>query len=93
MIPTKVFTSHSSLDRVFTDSLVKVLLRHGIPVWYSPVNILVAQEWHNEIGQALDGCDWFLVVLSPNATKHPKESRWWVKHEVIHAINEARLEG
>lgn len=31
-----------------------------------------AQEWHDEIGAALDRCDWFPVVLSPQSVA----SRW-----------------
>jgi len=44
-----------------------------------------AREWHDEIGEALKRCDWFLIVLSPASTR----SRW-VKHELIYALQANR---
>jgi len=59
--------------------------RHGIPVWYSETNIVGAQEWHDEIGEALGRCDWFLLILSPDSIKST-----WVKNELIFALNHHR---
>ena len=67
MLPNEVFLSHSDVDRPFAASLVEVLRRHGVPVWYSPTDILGAQQWHDEIGAALRRCDWFVLILSPNS--------------------------
>ena len=61
MMPQEVFLSHASADRAFADRVADVLRRHGIPVWYSPTNILGAQQWHDEIGAALKRCDWWVV--------------------------------
>jgi hypothetical protein len=36
---------------------------------YSRTNLVGAQQWHDEIGAALQCCDWFAIVLSPNAGK------------------------
>ncbi len=58
-----------------------------MPVWYSQTNIVGAQQWHDEIGRALQRCDWFVVVLSPSSVK----SRW-VKHELVYALNDPRYE-
>ena len=66
-MPNEVFVSHSSMDRPFVNRLVDVLRRHGVPVWYSEANIQGAQQWHDEIGAALRRCDWFVLVLSPDA--------------------------
>jgi len=82
MPPKEVFLSHSNSDRNFADSLSKTLRKHGIPIWYSQTNILGAQQWHDEIGEALKRCDWFIVILSP----HSVESMW-VKREVMFALN------
>ena len=41
-----------------------------------------ADQWHDEIGQALDRCDWFLVIVSPNALKS-----MWVKRELTYALS------
>lgn len=74
MRPAEVFLSHSGEDRQFGDELAVVLGRHGVPVWYSATNIQGAQQWHDEIGSALERCDWFLVVLSPASVQS-----MWVK--------------
>ncbi len=74
MLPTEVFLSHSSRDRDAASRIAEMLRPHGIPVWFSPVNILGAQQWHDEIGAALRRCDWFIVLLSPDAV-----SSKWVK--------------
>ena len=85
--PLEVFLSHSSRDRAFADKLAETLRRHGVPVWYSETNIVGAQQWHDEIGKALSRCNWFLLVLSPAATK----SRW-VKRELFCALEDARYD-
>ena len=87
MIPNEAFLSHSSLDPGFVADLVHMLRRHGIPVWYSQTNIMGAQQWHDEIGAALRRCDWFLLVLSPNAV-----ASMWVKRELIFALQQNRFE-
>lgn len=87
-MPDEVFLSHSSKDRSFAEDLVRTLRRHGIPVWYSETNIRGAQQWHDEIGQALGRCDWFVLVLSPDAVA----SRW-VKRELLYALQHDRFEG
>jgi hypothetical protein len=85
--PKEVFLSHASADRKFVDQLAEVLRNHGIPVWYSTTNILGAQQWHDEIGKALQRCDWFLVVLSPRAVVSK-----WVKREILFALTDNRFE-
>jgi hypothetical protein len=87
MLPQEVFLSHSSADGAFALRLTEILRRHGIAVWYSPTNILGAQQWHDEIGAALDRCDWFLLVLSPNAVES-----MWVKRELSYALQQRRFE-
>jgi hypothetical protein len=87
MLPQEVFLSHSSVDEEFAVRLAETLRRHGIPVWYSPTNILGAQQWHDEIGAALDRCDWFLLILSPNAVES-----MWVKRELSYALQQRRFE-
>ncbi len=86
--PEEVFLSHSSRDRAFVGKLAEALINHAVPVWYSATNIMGAQQWHDEIGLALARCDWFVLVLSPNAVRSN-----WVKHEFTFALNEDRFEG
>jgi len=86
MPPKEVFLSHSSLDRDFADSIAETLRKHGIPVWYSQTNILGAQQWHDEIGEALKRCDWFVVILTENSVRST-----WVKREVMFVLNDNRF--
>jgi hypothetical protein len=86
--PKELFLSHAHADRRFVNRLVAVLRSHGIPYWYSKTHLIGAQQWHDEIGRALDRCDWFLIVLSPKATKSE-----WVKRELVYVLNEKRYRG
>ena len=79
----EVFLSHASQDHGTAVRLRKFLVAHGIPVWFSPHHIRGAQQWLDEIGQALDRCDWLVVVLTPAAV-----ASVWVKREVGFALNE-----
>jgi hypothetical protein len=83
--PTELFISHSSKNRRFVRKMAAVLRDHGVPVWHSEVNIQGAQQWHDEIGEALDRCDWFVVVGSP-----PAITSEWVRHETVYAIQDPR---
>jgi len=87
-LPNEVFLSHSNLDREFATDLADVLRRHGIPVWYSTTNIVGAQQWHDEIGDALRRCDWFLLILSPDSVEST-----WVKRELMFALQQSRFVG
>ncbi len=82
----EVFLSHSHHDRAFVLPLVDILRRHGIPLWYSGTDIIPAQQWHDEIGAALQRCDWFMIVLSPDALQS-----LWVKRELHYALQQERL--
>jgi hypothetical protein len=86
-LPQEVFLSHSANDRQFVNELANAMRRHGIPVWYSQTNILGAQQWHDEIGEALQRCDWFAVVLSPSSVES-----LWVKRELLKALEQRRFE-
>jgi len=84
--PKEVFLSHSSGDRDFADRIARLLRRHGVPVWYSSTELLGAHLWHDEIGAALDRCDWFVLLLSPDSIKS-----MWVKRELYYALEQERL--
>lgn len=87
MLPNEIFLSHSSHDHPFVDSVAALLRAHGLPVWYSKTNIIGARQWHDEIGTALQRCDWFVVILSPNATES-----MWVKRELMFVLQQERFE-
>jgi hypothetical protein len=87
VLPTELFVPHAHEDRAFASQIAEILRRHGIPVWYSPDQIVGAQQWHDEIGRALARCDWFLPILSPRAV----ESKW-MKLELLYALQDDRYE-
>ena len=64
--------------------IADVLTAHGVAHFYGPAHLRGAAEWHDEIGRALARCDWFVVLLSPDATKSA-----WVKHELLYALDKA----
>ena len=84
-LPNEVFLSHSSADRAFANRIAEILRRHGIAVWFSQTDIIGAQQWHDQIGNALKRCDWFVLLLSPNSVRSD-----WVKRELLFALNEHR---
>lgn len=81
-VPREVFVSHAHQDAAEALPIIEMLRRHGVPAWYAPHQILGAQQWHDEIGSALQRCDWLLLLLSP----HSVQSRW-VKFELLHALS------
>ena len=81
MIPKEVFLSHSSANLPIAISVANTLRNHGVPVWFSPTNIMSAEQWHDEIGKALRRCDWFLILISNAAIKST-----WVKRELHYAL-------
>jgi hypothetical protein len=84
----EVFISHAVKDRAFVRRLLAVLKKNGVRYWISDTHIPGAAEWHDEIGRALKRCDWFLIVLSPNAVKSV-----WVKRELMYALQPNRYKG
>jgi hypothetical protein len=83
--PREIFLSHSSDNRAEADLMAKVLLAHGLKVWYSQTHIAGAVQWHDEIGKALKRCDWFILLLSRASVKSD-----WVKSELLYALNQPR---
>lgn len=85
-LPNEAFLSHSSANDKFVTDLSEVLQQYHVPFWYSKVNIRGAQQWHDEIGEALNRCDWFLLVLSPESV-----NSMWVKRELVYALEQNRF--
>lgn len=87
MPPLEVFLSHASADYVMAERLVALLRGHGVSTFYSQSNLLGAQQWQDEILKALQRCDWFLVLLSPDAI-----GSMWVRRETALALCDKRFE-
>ena len=86
--PKEAFLSHSSSNTAFASRIATVLEDYKVRTFYSKKHIVGAQEWHDEIGAALKRCNWFLLILSPQAIKSK-----WVKHELIYALQQDRYKG
>ncbi len=87
MIPQEVFLSHATPDHEFASRIAELMRGHGLPVWYSRTNLLGAQQWQDEIGAALERCDWFAVVISPAAIES-----MWVRRELAYALAQRKFE-
>ncbi len=80
MAKPKIFVSHSTKDNAFATKLVNDLKAAGADAWMD-VNDLGAGNFQQRISEALADCEWFLLVLTPNAL-----SSDWVGMEVDAAI-------
>ncbi len=80
----RVFISHSTKNAAFVDRLVERLRDHYITTWYAPRH-MPGGYFAENIRQALNECDWFLIVLSPDALKSE-----WVKKEIDQAMADPR---
>ena len=80
--------SHASQDRTAANRICRQLRGRGLKVWYSKVHLVGAEAWHDEIGEALDRCDWFVVLLTPDAVRSQ-----WVKREIVYALSMPRYVG
>lgn len=78
----RVFVSHSTKDRPVVDGVLVPLLQHaGLETWYSKEDINPAQHFEREIVQGLKRCEWFLLVMTHDASLSP-----WVRAELNWAI-------
>ncbi len=86
----RVFVSHSVQDKAFVEEhIVDFLEKQGIDTWYSPDDIKSACDWEETVRKALNKCDWFLVVLTPNAIASPwvrAEVHWAMDHRLEHVV-------
>jgi hypothetical protein len=84
---TRVFISHSTKNVKFVDQFVERLRDHYISTWYSPRH-MPGGYFAENIRQELAKCDWFVVVLSPDALASD-----WVKQETDQAMIDPRFRG
>lgn len=80
MAKPKIFVSHSSFDTAFAELLVHDLNAAGAEAWMD-LNDMTAGSFPQRISEALEACEWFLLVLTHNALASA-----WVRQEVETAI-------
>ncbi len=79
------FLSHASRDRKLIERVAPVLEAAGVKYFYSKRHIRGARQWHDELGAALKRCNWFILLLTPNAVRSV-----WVKRELLYALQASR---
>jgi hypothetical protein len=62
-----VFVSYSRRDVERVDLIVESLLEEGIGVWIDRSGIEAGQTWREQIVEAIDTCEAFILMLSPNS--------------------------
>ncbi len=62
-----IFISYSSKDKEKADQLSELLASAGLSVWIDRTGINLASSWSKEIVDAIDGCQAFVLLLSPNS--------------------------
>ena len=64
---TQVFTSYSRRDTEVVDTIVGKMSQAGITVWIDREAIKAGNTWRVQIVQAIDTCNAFVLMLSPNS--------------------------
>lgn len=75
------------LDRAIRGT-VEALTTHGVRVWTAPARVHGGDKWHDEIGKALERCDWYAVALTRRSVTRP-----WVQRELLYALRTNRYDG
>lgn len=61
------FISYARADGDFVLRLAKELRARGVSLWVDQLDIKVGQVWDTAVEEALEGCETFVIVLSPTA--------------------------
>ncbi|MCK4295243.1 MAG: toll/interleukin-1 receptor domain-containing protein [Candidatus Marinimicrobia bacterium] len=77
-----IFLSHSSKDKFFVRELAERLNEVGIKVWIDEAELNVGDSLTQMIGNAIDKCDYFGIVLSENSINSE-----WVQKELQIAMH------
>ena len=77
-----VFISYSSKDADVANAVRMVLQQNGIDCWMAPESIHAGGDYSNDIPDAIEKCDIFLLILSANS-----QGSNWVPKELDLAIS------
>ena len=61
------FISYSNQDKFIADKICTEMEKRGLPCWIAPRNINMGEDWANQIVDAIEACNNFLVILSDNS--------------------------
>src|SRR5690349_685076 len=73
----KAFVSHSTQDHAFVEKFATDLRSHGVNAWSSAWEIKPGDSIRGKIDHGLEGCEFFIIVLSRNSIERP-----WVRKEL-----------
>ena len=76
-----IFLCHSSKDKDFVRKLARELREYGARVWLDEVELKIGESLTKRIGDAIDECDFFGIVLSNNSINSD-----WVQRELREAL-------
>ena len=62
-----VFLSYSRRDKEQVDRIVEALISSKIEVWIDRSDIKAGKTWRQQIVEAIDTCEAFILMLSPNS--------------------------
>jgi hypothetical protein len=77
---TQVFISYSRKDLAFVERLAENLKAAGLEAWYDLSGLDGGTRWGRDIQDAIEQCQCFVVVLSPNSVDSE-----WVEKEFMYA--------
>lgn len=78
----KIFVSYSRKDIDFARKLSEDLETAGYDVWWDLSDLRGGDDWVRVIPDAIAGCDFFVVILSPNSVESE-----WVRKEYTQALS------
>ena len=84
MSQPRIFVSYSRKDEAFTGRLVEDLHRAGAEVWVDVAGISHG-NFMAQINEALEHCEWMVLVLTPNAIESD-----YVRDEVFTALHRVK---
>ena len=83
--PRLTFISYSRTDKEFALTLAVELKQSGFNIWLDQLDIPTGAHWDDEIEKALDACQIFMVILTPESTSSDN-----VKDEISYAIDSGK---
>jgi len=63
----QIFISYSRRDKETVDHIVEAMGNTGLDVWIDREDIKAGNQWRVQIVEAIDTCDAFVLMLSPNS--------------------------
>ncbi len=80
------FISYARKDGAFALQLAQALRDAGVEIWIDQRNLSVGTRWDDDVQQALETCEHFLIILSPASIQSEN-----VKNEIAVALDENKI--